>query len=427
MVPAVRAHPILTRVVAVLASMAILAGCGSSVAGDLASSSSIAAEARENASACPKTVLETVGRVLMRVYREGVLSERTAAAEHLIERSKGLVEAVEHHDVAAVKLAARTLLKTGHMTNLRVVSAGQTLVQAGGPALAPLQGTLTNAAGAPIATYSTSVWSDSGFLSEARGVTEGLVALRKDGRSIGDSLALAPGALPDEGTITSGGVLYRYTSFPATVYPSGPVRVYVLRSVRSTANSCGTTHEDTVLNTLHHVANLIYAAETGARLAEQVERVQRNTALREAVALRDPLATEVAIDALLNEHIVRMRVSVGGKLLSDVGGPYVLAPATAPLTLGGRTIGSVEISIQDDEGYLRRARRLADLDVLMYMHPNTHPELVKNSLGPNPGDVPASGGYTYRGRSFRVFTVNAEAFPSGPLTIRVLVPDPYLG
>jgi hypothetical protein len=54
-----------------------------------------------------------------------------------------------------------------------------------------------------------------------------------------------------------------------------------------------------------------------------------------------------------------------------------------------------------------------------------HPTLVKNSLGPAPGAVPPGGAYSYRGRRFRVVSVHARAFPSGPLTIRVLVPIPY--
>ena len=83
------------------------------------------------------------------------------------------------------------------------------------------------------------------------------------------------------------------------------------------------------------------------------------------------------------------------------------------------------LSIQDDEGYKRLAKRLAGLDVLMYMGPP--PSLVKNSLGPAPGSVPDSGAYSYRGRSFRVFTLHAKAFPSGPLRITVLIPIPYLG
>ena len=79
------------------------------------------------------------------------------------------------------------------------------------------------------------------------------------------------------------------------------------------------------------------------------------------------------------------------------------------------------LSIQDDEGYLRLAKRLVGLDVLMQMGS----QLVKNSLGPNPGRVPQSGLYHYRGHSFRVFTLAARSFPSGPLRISVLVPIPY--
>ena len=118
---------------------------------------------------------------------------------------------------------------------------------------------------------------------------------------------------------------------------------------------------------------------------------------------------------------MRLRVSVVGKLLRDVGGPYVLAPVTAALRSGGREIGTLVLSIQDDEGYLRLTGRLAGLDVLMYMNGT----LVKNSLGSSPGSVPDSGSYSYRGRRFVVFTVHAGAFPSGPLPIKVLVPIPY--
>jgi hypothetical protein len=60
----------------------------------------------------------------------------------------------------------------------------------------------------------------------------------------------------------------------------------------------------------------------------------------------------------------------------------------------------------------------------MYMNAS-HPQLVKNSLGPEPGTVPDSGPFEYRGRKFRVFTIHARAFPSGPLRINVLIPVPY--
>jgi hypothetical protein len=255
--------------------------------------------------------------------------------------------------------------------------------------------------------------------------------LRAGGHSIGGSPELT-GTLGNEGTTVYKKLLYQYVSRPAKTYPSGTARIYLLIPISSTKTLCGKTEQDTTINTLMGVAKLVYRGELGEAAHKQVVRVQHNEPLLQAVAERNPAATELAIKALLNEHIVRMHVTAEGKLLSDVGGPYVLAPVSANLTREGHTIGTVTLSIQDDEGYLRLTRRLANLDVLMYMNeaPGGPPQLVKDSLGPAPGPalsaVPASGPYHYDGRSFRVFTVHAAAFPSGPLTVRVLVPFPYL-
>ena len=207
------------------------------------------------------------------------------------------------------------------------------------------------------------------------------------------------------------------------------MRIYLVKPLSAIERLCGASPQDTLVNTLSRVAHLIYEGESGPRTLVQVRRVQRDKPLLQAVARRDPVATREAVAALLHHHIVRLRVSGGGSLLSDLGGPFVLAPVRARLRLAGHPIGSFLLSIQDDEGYLRLAGRLAGLDVLMYVNgaggPASKPRLVKNSLGPAPGAVPGSGSYSYRGRSFRVFTLHARAFPAGPLTIRVLVPIPY--
>jgi hypothetical protein len=414
------------RVSALLALFTVLVGCAST----LGSSPSHASAAADPPSrSCAVTVLQALGGVLDRVYREGVASERTAAAENLIASSVALREAVETDNAKAARAAARALIATGHMTNLRVIRAGQTLINIGGPALVGLKGTLIGVDGEPIATYLTSVWADSSFVDEGDGIAEGSVAVRSSGsphggRTIAGSFALPHGTLPNEGTLTRGHVVYQYTSFPAQAYPSGALRVYLLRALSSIVPLCGHTSEDTLVNTLHRVATLIYAEESGGAAQAQIKRVQHNGALLAAVAQRDPEATRLAIDELLNEHIVRMRVSAGGMLLADVGGPFVLAPVGGTLRLHGRMIGSFLLSIQDDEGYLRLAKRLAGLDVLMY-DSSANPQLVKNSVGPAPGTVPASGPYHYRGQTFDVFTLRAQAFPSGPLVIRVLVPIPY--
>jgi hypothetical protein len=149
--------------------------------------------------------------------------------------------------------------------------------------------------------------------------------------------------------------------------------------------------------------------------------VQHDPALLRAVTSGDRTATRAAIVRLLNQHIVRLRVRSGGRLLADVGGPFVLAPVHGSLRSAGRAIGDFVLSIQDDEGYMRLTHRLLGLKVLM----REGSQIVKNSLGAAPGAVPTSGSYRFRGHSFRVVTFTASAFPSGPLPIQVLVPIPY--
>ncbi|HEV3319916.1 MAG TPA: hypothetical protein VG053_09365 [Solirubrobacteraceae bacterium] len=430
MVPRVGKPSTASRVAIVCAILAALAGCGSSVRGGLSTRASADSAALGVPDTCATAVLGALGSVAMHVYHEGLSSERTGSALSFITRSIPLREAVEHDDSQAARAAAQALIATGHMTNLRVLrggggagGGGQVLADVGAPnALAPLRGPILGSGGRPIGTFVASVWADSGLIAETNGIAEGSTALRQNGQSIAGSFALGPGALPPRGTLTVRGTAYAYTSFPAGAYPTGrPLRVYLLKSIPSIAPLCGHTPTDTVVNAIGRVARLIYAGEVGARARAQAYRVQHNQPLLQAVAAHDPAATRLAIEGLLNEHIVRLRVSAGGRLLSDVGGPYVLGPVHAPLRLNGRRIGSVVLSIQDDEGYKRLAQRLAGLDVLMYMGSR----LVKNSLGPAPGTVPAGGSYRYRGRTFRVYTLHVEAFPSGPLRIAVLIPIPY--
>lgn len=171
------------RASVMLALFALLAGCASTLSSSSPAHTS-AAQAPPSRP-CAATVLETLGGVLDRVYHEGVASERTAAAEHLIAGSVALREAVEDDNAPAARAAAAALIATGHMTNLRVIRAGHTLVDLGGPALVGLKGSLLGIDGAPIATYVTSVWADSSFIEEGDGIAEGSVVLRAGRSSIG--------------------------------------------------------------------------------------------------------------------------------------------------------------------------------------------------------------------------------------------------
>ncbi len=404
-----------------VATVCALAGCGSGAARSDDAHANVDTAAHAG---CASTALHALRGVARRVYHEGIFSERTVTAMRIVEASAPLRTAIERGDTAGVLTAAQALLATGHLTDLRVVRGGQVLVDLGGAAVAPLNGTVRDAARKPLASFQTSVWADSGLLAEVNGIAGVQAALRDASTqsNVAGSAALPSGALPPQGTFTHNGVAYQFTSFATAAYPAGaPLRMYLMRTISSTAPLCGSSDEQTTFNTVRHIARLIYYGETGRRTLTQMRRVQGNAPLLAAVARRDPVATRKAVQALLNQHIVRMRVSAGGRLLSDVGGPYVLAPVTGPLRLGGRTIGSVVLSIQDDEGYKRLAGRLAGLDVVMYMGSR----LVKSTLGPSPGAIPTSGTVHLRGKSFRAYTFKAAAFPSGPLRITVLIPMPY--
>jgi len=424
---------------AVAGAVLLLGGCGSSAKSSSSSSESVGEQRFAGTPpSCAATVMQTLQRIVERVYREGVRGPRIGSAKYVLRSSTALRSAVEAGSAAAARAAAKQLLATGHLTDLRVSVGSRTLVAAGKPGLTPLNGTLEDAEGAPLASYVASVWSDEGFMAEVGGVIEGYVALLELSKGAGEEIHtprggahLLAGSFPlptagltaNAGTLTHDGIVYRYASFPGEAYPAGAVRIYLLREASTTARLCARSSEGTVLNTVRHVAHLIYNEEHGPPALKQIARVQHNRALLEAVATRDPAATVTAIKALLNEHIVRLRVFASdGELLGDVGRPYVLAPVRAPLRLHGRTIGRFVLSVQDDEGYEKLAKRLEDLDVLVYMNS----KIVKNSLGPVTGEVPANGPYSYAGHSFRVFTVHGEAFPSGPLVIRVFEPLPYL-
>jgi hypothetical protein len=120
-------------------------------------------------------------------------------------------------------------------------------------------------------------------------------------------------------------------------------------------------------------------------------------------------------------HIVRLRVlDPSGKLLADVGGPYVIAPVTGVLRLGGRVIGSYVMSVQDDYGFTLLESHAAGEPIAMYSHGRN----VADSGGPLPGAQPVGATLTLGGVSYALIALTYTAFPSGTVTAVILVPPP---
>ena len=95
MVPHVSMRSLAARAGALLAVAVVLVGCGSAVKGSQA--------AEDSSRTCPQAVVATLGSVLQRVYKEGIASERTGAAKHIIQASVPLREAVSKGDPAVLR------------------------------------------------------------------------------------------------------------------------------------------------------------------------------------------------------------------------------------------------------------------------------------------------------------------------------------
>lgn len=149
--------------------------------------------------------------------------------------------------------------------------------------------------------------------------------------------------------------------------------------------------------------------ESDAVLAAAVARGTAAAARREALVL------------LFNhEHIVRLRVIRAGRVVADVGGPFVLTPVYATLRRHGRVVGSVEFSVQDDMGYRLLTERLIGVRSVMRFHGAT--VMADVNLGSRP--LPHAGTLTLRGVRYLVATIVTGHFPTGTLEITLLIPAP---
>jgi hypothetical protein len=206
-------------------------------------------------------------------------------------------------------------------------------------------------------------------------------------------------------------------SLPAAAFPSGAIAIEL--SAPASAISCSSSSAQTRVQTLGRVGERIYEEELhGASVAQTQRKLESSSTFQRAVAARNANATWTAIVDFFREHIhvVRVRVTVDGRLLIDVGGPYVLAPVHATLRSDGRVVGQFTWAIQDDAGYLKLARLFTGAQVLMRVAGHQ----VQGTLSPGPAMVPTRGDVSYDGRTYSAYSFTAEAFPSGPLQISLL-------
>jgi hypothetical protein len=218
---------------------------------------------------------------------------------------------------------------------------------------------------------------------------------------------------------------------PSATRPSAhaPARLAPAPSVASAPGiartPCGPAAAGVLARTAGVVALRIYAGElSGSETRSDKRQVESFTPLLAAMARGERVAVNAAVNSLVfsHTHVVRLRVTKGGVVLADVGGPYILAPVGGTLRYRGRVVGRYLLSVQDDLGYVKLATRFIGAPLVLRTGPHNVP--VEGVLAPGPASIPDHGPVSYRGAGYEAFSFNAGAFPSGSLRISLLLPIP---
>jgi len=169
----------------------------------------------------------------------------------------------------------------------------------------------------------------------------------------------------------------------------------------------------------------IYTQELSSTgVSADQKQVEQYVPLLSAMASGNRTAVNEAVTALVysHTHIVRLRVTQGGAVLADVGGPYILAPVGGTLRFNGRPVGRYVLSVQDDLGYVKLETRFIGVPLALYNGSRRLP--LEGTIPAGSASIPEHGPVRYGGASYQVLSFNAKAFPSGSLRISLLIPLP---
>jgi hypothetical protein len=188
---------------------------------------------------------------------------------------------------------------------------------------------------------------------------------------------------------------------------------------------CGTETAATVQSVVASVATNIYRGELiGGEVFADARRIANSAKLLAAVRSGRRAAVYAAVHALVYHplwHIVRLRVSdTRGRILADIGGPYIIAPVPGVLRSGGATIGTFVMSVQDDVGFTKLETHAAGDPIGIYYRGR-----LVASLGAHfPALPPTADTMTVGSVAHAVVRQSFNAFPAGTLTSVILVPPP---
>ena len=187
---------------------------------------------------------------------------------------------------------------------------------------------------------------------------------------------------------------------------------------------CGDSSPAVIAGVDSLAARRIYSTELhGTETRADIGHITHSAALLRALGESNDAAVRVAVHGLVYApkwHIVRLRVISAGRVISDIGGPYIIAPVTGALRLHGRVLGRYVMSVQDDVGYVKLVTRFIGVPLELYRGGvplmgtvGTPPTRVVN-------DAPVAAG----GREYLPRILAMHSFPSGALRVALMLPSP---
>jgi len=375
------------------------------------------------------------GRATVGTYRASALGValRVAAGErgggevrrglHTIESDGVLAQAVAAGDSAAVHSELLVLLYNHeHIVRIRVLRHGHLIDDVGGPlVLAPVDGSL-RLGGRVVGSFVMSIQDDLGYQLLLSRLTGAHSVMTYEGRVELRNIAIAPRQLSSGSVVTVGSASYLVSEVTVGRFPQGQLRVFILLH-SPPASLARVNCAQVTADALAGIAQRAYdEALSGQQIVRALGALADAGVLRAALAAGDyATAAREVREIVAAGGFARLRVFTRGHLVAEAGSARVLiAPVSLPLSdSSGRVYGRAVFTAQSAHGYADLAHALTDVPVLV--RSGRH-QLAGTFAGPR--SLPRSGALLYDGVSYSVASFAGELFPSGPLRIYVLNPQP---
>jgi hypothetical protein len=177
------------------------------------------------------------------------------------------------------------------------------------------------------------------------------------------------------------------------------------------------------IDALARTAHSRYTIEaTGATVHQKLNAVARAPALIRALEGGNPAAIQAAAyhqQAGTHQHISHLVIIRGGRVLADSGVPFcVRGPSKVIRDRRGRTLGTLQVTVQDVIGFVR------------YVHRNVHVNVVVRGRGPAHQltswkaaarvRLPDSGDVQIGPRRYPVRSFTEKAFGGEPIKVWII-------